>query len=194
VSGAGMISRRIRHLGGGATVAIRKRHTLRSSKTGKTPSLTVQTTTPAGASSVPIEGTDLKGRLPRGAKLSFAGDATVYELAAAADAEDGVLTVTLTAALDQEATAGAAVTLEQPYGEQTAIACRTEYSADEVSDVVPAESRRIRMVAAGITDRPEEGDLASFSGGSAERIESVDIIDPTGSDPLSYTLTVGEIR
>ncbi len=155
------IDRLVQRFGGGGTVTMRRRSTLANAATGAPVSaLTLGASVSLGASSLSLTASNLVGSVPAGLVLTVAGVSGSYTVQSAAVASGGSVAVTVSPVLASGASAGAAVTITQGYGEQTIRRARGRLTAEatDPSQRVAA-ARRYHLSAVGVTYAPAVGQV-----------------------------------
>lgn len=121
--------RMVNHFGDGATCTIRRRTGagLRSAV------LVLQASIAEDDTEITITGNAISGRIPAGCAVSIAGDATVYTVAEDAFADPGsqIAVLTVTPAIAQASTVGAAVTVAS--GAESVYPCAQHRLSDDVA-------------------------------------------------------------
>lgn len=195
-----MVHRQIRRFGDGLEITLRERSTLRTSTTGTpTNALTLAQAALAGDSEVVAESTNLAGALPAGAVVTVGAVTYTLTAAAQADREAGTLTLDLTPVLTANLSAGASLTISQPYADTTYLAMRSRLDAREAADGVPDTARTYRLSArtssgGSQTRRPKKGDVLIDTAGTAtETVTAVASAEP-GDAAIYWTVTVGSAK
>lgn len=184
-----LLARRIAHGGDAAACTLRRRHTLQASGSGNL-ALKVRGAVLAGASAVDLDlnGPALVGTLPAGIKFTIAGDATVYTVAATAQAAANILTaVSFTPALAANAANDAAVTITQAYGDQVYTEMRGAFRKDDPMNKPEIGNRLLYLANTGSERRPEPGDHLASS------VETVSNVTDAGTTttPAGWEVVMG---
>lgn len=136
-------TRLMRHFSDGATITLRRRHTLKSQRRGTpTVALVVNGAHLAGVSAISLRADLLEGILLAGGKFTIAGNATVYTVQADAEATAAALSASISPVLAANAADGAAVTLTLSYVDYTFVGMRGRQDVENI-DTGEASTRRL---------------------------------------------------
>lgn len=172
-----MQGRVLRHLGDGATVVVRRRHSLKTQRQGKpTNALLVNGAHSAGASTLSLRADLLDGTLPKGCKVTAGG--TEYTATADAVVSSGVLAVPVSPVLAGSLSDGAAATVTGPSADYTFTVMRGSIDGD-VTDAGERQTRRVLHLVPVGTIAPQAGDCV-VDGGAEQRIADVKTFNPGG--------------
>ena len=163
------VDRVARHFGDGATITLRRNHTLANGRTGaKITALEVNGTVAIGGTSVNLDaaGLDPGGLLPVGITLTHDGNTYTVATANVRVNSSGVLSgVAITPALVSEATDGDAMTIATTYKDYTLTAARRHFFEDETTENITTKDWRFLVSAVGASvEFNTETDAAIFDG------------------------------
>ena len=187
-----LVDRRIRHVGAGLAITLRRRSTLRHRVTqAAISSLALATAAAGGATSIDLFAASMQGDLVVGSQIQIAA-ATYTTTTTNTAGDDGKLSaVGITPALAGAASVGAAALVTRSYAEQGYAAMKVEAVDEGLGGWVEGASKSYRLSAALGERPPLKGDLVYDGAAGLETVKRVTSIDPAGRGALGWQIWVG---
>lgn len=185
-----MVENVIAFMSPGVTLTLRRDSTLiHGANSTPISALTTVGAAVAGAATLSLAATKLRGRLVEGATFTIAGDLTVYTVGADVDAVSGALTaVPISPVLAGNVAGGTAVTITQSHADQAYQAFQGEHDRETASSTMDGSVRRLELAVPAGGRAPKEKDRIVGGFDSSERVIHVKAHEPELGYPVRWTV------